>query len=123
MLDRLMLPPKLVAQAADDLHTLAVALRRLTAPEGDLGRLTESAASLPRVEDELSASISELQGEVRELREWLGPLHTELTDMDDTAEKLEGGLAGLRLQVTGLGESVDGFRGDLQELRDRIPGL
>ncbi len=113
----------MVAQAAEDLHTLAVALRRLTAPDGDLGRLTESAASLPRVEDELSASISELQGEVRELREWLGPLHTELTDMDDTAEKLEAALAGLRVQMTGLGESVDGFRGDLQELRDRIPGL
>lgn len=118
-----MLPPKLVAQAVEDLHTLAVALRRLTAPEGDLHRLTESAASLPRVEDELSASISQLQAEVHELREWLAPLHAELTDMDDTAEKLEAALAGLRVQMTGLGESVDGFRGDLQDLRERIPGL
>ena len=54
---------------------------------------------MPAAEDELSANVDELRREVRELRDWLGPLHRELTDLDDTAEALEKGLAALHSEI------------------------
>jgi len=116
MLDALSLPPRLVVRALDDLHTLAEGLRRLTDREGDLNELLESVRVLPRVEDELSANIAELRRDVQALHAWLQPLHTELTDLDDTAEKLQTALA--QVDVT-----IAAFHRELQELRDRIPGL
>src|ERR1700742_1701711 len=92
MLDRLYVPPRLVLRALDDLHAVAEALRELAAHEGDLASLARSIKELPRVEDELSAEISSLRTEVTALREWLDPLHRELTDIDDTAEALEKSL-------------------------------
>jgi len=116
MLDALSVPPKLVLRALDDLHTLAEGLRRLTDREGDLTDLLESVKSLPRVEDELSANIAALRADVQALHAWLQPLHAELTDLDDTAEKLQTALA--QVDVT-----IGAFHRELQELRDRIPGL
>jgi hypothetical protein len=47
MLGPLAIPPRLLARALDDLHTVA----------GRLGELVESVSVLPRTEDELSANI------------------------------------------------------------------
>jgi len=112
MLDALAVPPRLVLRALDDLHTVADALGRLAARDGDLAALLESVTTLPRVEDELSAEIAQLRAEVAELRGWLEPLHRELSDLDETAENLERGL----LQV---GESIAG----LQALLKKLPGV
>ena len=112
MLDRLAIPPRLVARAVDDLHTVAMTLRELAAQEGDLSSLSRAAAALPRVEDELSAEIASLRAEVAGLREWLEPLHKELTDLDETAEALERGLATVNEAILGL-----------QTLLKRLPGI
>jgi hypothetical protein len=99
MLGALTLPPRLVFRALDDLHSLAVSVR-----------------ALPAVEDELSANIALLREDVQALHEWLQPLHTELTDLDATAESLERALAGV--QVT-----IQSFHEELRDLRERIPGI
>ena len=67
MFDVLTLPPRLVAQAVEDLHTLATTLRKLTEEEGDLARLREAATTLPEVEDELTAGVASLQEDVKPL--------------------------------------------------------
>jgi chromosome segregation ATPase len=105
MFDVLAVPPRLIVRALDDLHTLAEGVKRLTDREGDLTSLLESVKSLPRVEDELSANIAGLREDVQALHSWLEPLHKELTDLDDTAEKLELALGGL------------------QEMLKRLPGI
>jgi chromosome segregation ATPase len=102
MLDALAVPPRLIARALDDLHTLAEGIRRLTDREGDLTTLVDAVKSLPRVEDELSANIASLREDVQALQEWLQPLHKELTDLDDTAEKLEQALGGLQTMLKRL---------------------
>jgi chromosome segregation ATPase len=102
MLDALAVPPRLIARALDDLHTLAEGVRRLTDREGDLTTLLDSVKTLPRVEDELSANIAALREDVQALQEWLQPLHKELTDLDDTAEKLEQALGGLQTMLKRL---------------------
>jgi chromosome segregation ATPase len=102
MLDALAVPPRLIARALDDLHTLAEGVRRLTDREGDMTTLLESVKTLPRVEDELSANIAALREDVQALQEWLQPLHKELTDLDDTAEKLEQALGGLQTMLKRL---------------------
>jgi chromosome segregation ATPase len=102
MLDALAVPPRLIVRALDDLHTLAEGVRRLTDREGDLSTLVESVKSLPRVEDELSANIAALREDVQALHAWLQPLHKELTDLDDTAEKLEQALGGLQTMLRRL---------------------
>jgi hypothetical protein len=116
MLDALSLPPRLVIRALDDLHTLAEGVRRLTDREGDLNDLLDAVRVLPTVEDELSANIAELRRDVQALQVWLEPLHKELTDVDDTAEKLEVALA--RVDAT-----IGAFHAELQDLRGRIPGI
>ena len=112
MLDRLAIPPRLVLRALDDLHTVAETLRELAAHEGDLAALTRSVQSLPRVEDELSAEIASLRAEVKELRQWLDPLHRELTDVDETAEALEKSLSTVNESILGL-----------QTLLKKLPGI
>lgn len=102
MLDALAVPPRLIARALDDLHTLAEGVRNLSDREGDLSELVEAVRSLPRVEDELSANIAALREDVQALQEWLQPLHKELTDLDDTAEKLEQALGGLQTMLKRL---------------------
>ncbi len=72
--------------------------------------------ALPGVEDELSAAVAELRGDVQRLHEWLQPLHTELADVDDTAEKLETALK--QVDVT-----IGAFHAELKDLRGRIPGI
>ena len=52
--------------------------------------------SLPRVEDELSATIAALREDVMALQVWLEPLHKELTDLDETAEALERSMSSLQ---------------------------
>ena len=81
-----MVDPRLVLRALDDLHSVA----------GNLNPLVESVRVLPRTEDELSANIAALREDIRALHAWLQPLHQELTDLDDTAEKLQEALAGLQ---------------------------
>ena len=98
----------------DDLHTLAEGVRRLTEREGDLNELLESVRALPRVEDELSANIAALRDDVQALQAWLQPLHAELTDVDDTAEKLQTALA--QVDVT-----IGAFHRELQELGTAFP--
>lgn len=73
------IPPRLLARALDDLHTVA----------GRLGELVESVSVLPRTEDELSANIALLREDVQELNELLRPLTA-------TLELLPGEVAELR---------------------------
>ena len=113
VLDRLTLPPRLVAQIVDDLHRLAESLPRLV----------EAASTLPRVEDELTAGVTSLQTDVRKVHEGVVPLNENVTDLDETAEALEKSIAALRDQITVLTGEIQGFRGDIAELRDKIPGL
>lgn len=115
--------PRRGLQALDDLHSLAVSLSRLTASDGDLRDLTQSARVLPTVEDQLSASVVTLRDDIELLRDTVTPLHQEAADLDSTAESLEDALAALRDQITVLTGAVQGFRDDLASLRDRIPGL
>jgi chromosome segregation ATPase len=112
MLGLLEIPPKLLKRALDDLHTVAETLRELSAQEGDLASLARSVQALPRVEDELSAEIASLRAEVVALREWLDPLHRELTDLDDTAEALEKSLSTVNESILGL-----------QTLLKKLPGI
>ncbi len=123
LLDVVFDAPRRGLQALDDLHDLAVSLRRLTSGEGDLHALTEAARVLPIVEDQLSGSVASLRDDIELLRDTVTPLHREAGDLDSTAESLEAALAGLRDQVTVLTGAVQGFRDDLARLRDRIPGL
>ena len=123
MLDLLTAGPRMGMRALDDLHSLAVSLRRLTADDGDLHALTEAACRLPVVEDQLSASVAALRDDVERMRDAVTPLHREATDLDHTAESLETALATLHGQVATLSETVQGLREDLASLRDRIPGL
>ncbi len=123
LLDLVSEAPRRALQALDDLRVLSVSLRRLTAEDGDLRDLTESARVLPVVEDQLSASVASLRDDIELLRDTVTPLHREAGDLDTTAESLEAALAGLRDQVTVLTGAVQGFRDDLASLRDRIPGL
>ena len=53
---------------------------------------------------------------MQRLHEWLQPLHTELADVDDTAEKLETSLK----QVDA---TIGAFHAELKDLRDRLPGI
>jgi prefoldin subunit 5 len=103
MLGPLSIPPRLLMQALDDLHTLAGSLRRLAEPEGNLEALVESARVLPRTEDELSANIAALRHDIQTLNRLLPPLiasleplPAELRDLDATAEALEGSMANLQ---------------------------
>jgi chromosome segregation ATPase len=116
MLGALAIPPRLILRALDDLHELAEGVRRLTEHEGDLSALLESVGALPGVEEQLSDRIDALRRDVNALHDWLQPLHSELSDLDDTAESLEKSL----VQVSA---TIAGFDRQIQELRDRIPGL
>jgi chromosome segregation ATPase len=102
MLDALAVPPRLIVRALDDLHTLAEDIRTLTDPEGVLTELRESVKVLPRTEDELSANIAALREDIKALQAWLQPLHTELTDLDDTAEALERSMTSLQAMLKKL---------------------
>ena len=84
-----------MAQALDDLHTLAQALRELTEHGGDFDDLQESIRVLPRVEDELSANIALLRDDLRPLREELAQVR----------------------------ETIAGLQAEIRDLRDRIPGI
>lgn len=123
MFDLFTAGPQMGMRALDDLHSLAMSLRRLAAEDGDLRLLTVTAAELPVVEDQLSASVAALRDDVELLRNTVNPLHREATDLDHTAESLQAALAALRGQVDTLSETVQGLRADLASLRDRIPGL
>jgi len=104
MFDALSVPPRLVLRALDDLHTLAESVRSLA--DGDLlDDLLLSIRAVPRSEDDLSERVDLLRAEIAALRDWLGPLHGELKDLDDTAEALAAGL------------------GRLEALLKKLPGL
>jgi uncharacterized protein YoxC len=99
MLGSLTIPPRLIARALDDLHTVA----------GRLGELVESVRVLPRTEDELSANIALLREDIQTLNELLGPLiaalepiPVELRDLDQTAESLEGSMTQLQAMLKRL---------------------
>ena len=102
MFDALAVPPRLIVRALDDLHTLADGVRNLADREGDLSELVDAVKTLPQVEDRLSDRIEQLRADIRGLQEWLQPLHTELTDLDDTAEKLQHALGGLEAMLKRL---------------------
>ena len=87
---------------SSDLHTLAEGVRNLSDREGDLSELVEAVKTLPQVEDRLSERIERLRLDIQALQEWLQPLHKELTDLDDTAEKLEQALGGLATMLKRL---------------------
>jgi chromosome segregation ATPase len=116
VLDALTIPPRVIVRALDDLHMLAEAVRRLTEREGDLNDLLEAVRALPEIEDQLAAHIGSLEGQVRKLNKWLEPLHTELIDLDETAEALQKALAGTQ-------ETIRAFHEELRDPRDRIPGV
>ena len=99
MLGSLTIPPRLIARALDDLHTVA----------GRLGELVESVRVLPRTEDELSANIALLREDIQTLNALLLPLiaalepiPVELRDLDQTAESLEGSMTQLRAMLKRL---------------------
>ena len=102
VLDALTVPPRLIVRALDDLHTLAQGVRRLTDRDGDLDTLLEAVKALPRTEDELSANIAALRDDIKGLHAWLGPLHKELTDLDETAEALERSMSSLQAMLKKL---------------------
>lgn len=83
MFEALTLPPRLVAQAVEDLHTLATALRELTGLEGDLHRLTEAARTLPKVEDELTAAVKSLQVDVARVPDVVQPLNDRIDSLSE----------------------------------------
>lgn len=121
--EALTLPPRLVARAVEDLHTLATALSRLTEEQGDLARLRESASKLPEVEDELTATVASLQEDVKPLARKVGELNATATGLDGDIASLDGDMARLNEQIGVLIAEIQGFRGDIAELRDKIPGL
>ena len=99
MFGPLAIPPRLMARALDDLHTVA----------GRLGELVESVSVLPRTEDELSANIVLLREDIQTLNALLRPLIAalepmpgELRDLDQTAESLEGSMAQLQAMLKKL---------------------
>ena len=99
MLGSLTIPPRLIARALDDLHTVA----------GRLGELVESVRVLPRTEDELSANIALLREDIQTLNALLLPLiaalepiPVELRDLDQTAESLEGSMTELQAMLKRL---------------------
>ena len=102
MLDALTVPPRLIVRALDDLHTLAQGVRRLTDRDGGLDALLDAVKALPRTEDELSANIAALRDDLKGLQIWLQPLHTELTDLDETAEALERSMSNLQAMLKKL---------------------
>ena len=102
VLDALTVPPRLIVRALDDLHTLAQGVRRLTDRDGDLDALLDAVKALPRTEDELSANIAALRDDIKGLHAWLGPLHKELTDLDETAEALERSMSSLQAMLKKL---------------------
>ena len=102
MFDALAVPPRLILRALDDLHTLAEGMRNLSDREGDLSELVEAVKTLPQVEDQLSDRIEQLRADIHGLQEWLQPLHRELTDLDDTAERLQQALGALEAMLKRL---------------------
>jgi uncharacterized protein YoxC len=99
VLGSLTIPPRLIARALDDLHTVA----------GRLGELVESVRVLPRTEDELSANIALLREDIQTLNALLLPLiaalepiPVELRDLDQTAESLEGSMTELQAMLKRL---------------------
>lgn len=60
--------------------------------------------------------MASLRVDVQKLHAWLQPLHAELTDLDDTAEKLEAALIRTDATIAGLHQQI-------VELRDKIPGF
>ena len=110
MLDALSVPPKLVLRALDDLHTLAEGSAADRA-RGRPQRPARVGEALPRVEDELSANIAALRRDVQALHAWLQPLHTELTDLDDTAEKLQTALAQVDATIGAFHRGAPGAAG------------
>jgi uncharacterized protein YoxC len=99
VLGSLTIPPRLIARALDDLHTVA----------GRLGELVESVRVLPRTEDELSANIALLREDIQTLNALLLPLiaalepiPVELRDLDQTAESLEGSMTQLQAMLKRL---------------------
>lgn len=99
MFEALTLPPRLVAQAVEDLHTLATALRRLTDPEGDLRDLTESARQLPEVEDQLTAAVQSLHVDVARVPDVLGPLDEKLDGLSKTLGGVDENMKGLNVNM------------------------
>lgn len=116
MFEVLTLPPRLVAQAVEDLHSLATTLRRLTEDEGDLALLREAASKLPEVEDELTAGVTSLHREVK-------PLGKKVGDLDATAADLDGDLARLDGHVVGLDGNLQALDSNLQGLDRNLVGL
>jgi chromosome segregation ATPase len=102
VLGALTVPPRIVARALDDLHTLAQGVRRLTDRDGDLDALLQAVKALPRTEDELSANVAALRDDLKGLQAWLEPLHKELTDLDETAEALERSMSSLQTMLKKL---------------------
>jgi uncharacterized small protein (DUF1192 family) len=94
-LDLLALPPRALAQALEDLHTLAEGLSELTERGGDIDDLLESVRVLPKVEDELSANIALLRDDIN-------PLRAELAEVRET---------------------IGGLHAEIRELRDKVPGI
>jgi uncharacterized protein YoxC len=99
VLGPLSIPPRLLARALDDLHTVA----------GRLSELVESVSVLPRTEDELSANIALLREDIQTLNALLVPLiaalepmPVELRDLDQTAESLEASMAQLQAMLKRL---------------------
>ena len=78
MLGPLAIPPRLLARALEDLHTVA----------GRLGELVDSVRVLPRTEDELSANIALLREDVQQLNALLEPLTAALEPLPSEVAEL-----------------------------------
>ena len=112
MFDALSVPPRLLIRALDDINRLADGIGRLNSHQGGVPELIEAARSLSKSEDELSENIHTLRADINALQEWLQPLHSEVTDLDNTAENLERALAQVNESILGL-----------QTLLKKLPGI
>jgi hypothetical protein len=112
MFDALSVPPRLLVRALDDINRLADGIGRLNSQQGGVPELIDAARALAKSEDELSENIHVLRADINALREWLQPLHKEVTDLDETAENLERSLSTVNESILGL-----------QGLLKKLPGI
>ena len=111
MANPLLLPPRLVLRALEDLHALGDAARRA-----------------PRLERELDGRFDALEGRLGDLLEAIHLLRPELVSQRETVEALRPELVGQRETtqdrlVPGIRGLQKGIRGLRDELGDGVGGL
>lgn len=119
-LNPLLLPPRLVLRALDDLHTIAVAAGRLEQVEARLDErlaavleLGERVEQLGALVDERIVQVDARAAELIDLGDRVDHRAGELIDLGGRVDERAGGLLG-------AAERVEGRLGGLLELGDRV---